>query len=220
MKNVFAVIIGSVMMSALIIGCSSQPPIPESKEINITTSEVYGDDADVVSIIPNTYTLKYKEGEIRLKVKLRLEQTENRPLSYAPELILKDEDGVEIVDGWYQMEMSDSEKSKFEKFVQSPVGTEAEFVLVSQFSADYFRKAMTKSEVFSLDKLKFETPSTNEVVESTSDIVKSISDAVDELEEDFDDEDLDETIEQTKELMKMSGEMLNMIGTISNMLDE
>lgn len=220
MKSKFILLISSLILSMSISGCSSQPPIPDSKEVNISISEVYGDDAEVVSIIPDTYTLKHKEGEIRLKLKLKLEKIENRPLLYTPQIILKDEDGVEIVNGWHQMIMSDSEKSKFNKFVQSPIGTEMEFVLVNDFRTDYFYDVMTKTEKFSLDNITFQTPSTENNIEQTSDIMKNISDISDALNEELEDEELDKTIEQTKELLEMEAEVLKMLGTMSNMLDE
>lgn len=220
MKSKFILLISSLILGVSISACSSQPPIPDSKEVNISISEVYGDDSEVVSIIPDTYTLKYKEGEIRLKLKLKLEKIENRPLLYTPQIILKDEDGVEIVNGWHQMIMSDSEKSKFNKFVQSSIGTEMEFVLVNDFRTDYFYDVMTKTEKFSLDNITFQTPSTENNIEQTSDIMKNISDISDALNEELEDEELDKTIEQTKELLEMEAEVLKMLGTMSNMLDE
>lgn len=100
-------IVGLLIALFLVTGCSS--PTPDSREVMAT--EVYGKDSHIISIAPGKYEILKKDGRLRLKIKLKLEETAKNDVGVYPEVILMDEDGVEIIDGWYQMEMSDSEKT-------------------------------------------------------------------------------------------------------------
>lgn len=188
-------IVGLLVILFFIVGCSSS--IPDSKEVMAT--EVYGKDGNIISIAPGKYAILKKDGRLRLKIKLKLEETAKNDVGVYPEVILMDEDGVEIIDGWYQMEMSDSEKNKFNKFVKGEVGDEKEFVFQNEFDADYFNDVMTKSSVFSVDKLQIYEDNPGD------------SDA---------DEELDKTIEQTKEIIDATKDVMEMSNSLLELVNE
>lgn len=188
-------IVGLLIILFFIAGCSSS--IPDSREV--TATEVYGKDGHIISIVPDKYALLKKDGRLRLKIKLKLEETAKNDVGVYPAVILMDEDGVEIIDGWYQMEMSDSEKNKFNKFVKGKVGEEKEFVFQNEFDADYFNDAMTKSSVFSVDKLH--------IYEERRGVSET-------------DEDLDKTIEQTKEIIDVTKDVMEMSNSLLELVNE
>lgn len=188
-------IVGLLIALFLVTGCSS--PTPDSREVMAT--EVYGKDSHIISIAPGKYEILKKDGRLRLKIKLKLEETAKNDVGVYPEVILMDEDGVEIIDGWYQMEMSDSEKNKFNKFVKGEVGDEKEFVFQNEFDADYFNDVMTKSSVFSVDKLQIYEDSP---IESDTD------------------EELDKTIEQTKEIIDATKDVMEMSNSLLELVNE
>ena len=188
-------IVGLLIALFLVTGCSS--PTPDSRVVMAT--EVYGKDSHIISIVPDNYALLKKDGRLRLKVKLKLEEKDKNDVGIYPEVILMDEDGVEIIDGWYQMEMSDSEKNKFNKFVKGEVGDEKEFVFQNEFDADYFNDVMTKSSVFSVDKLQIneDSPGVSET-----------------------DEELDKTIEQTQEIIDATKDVMEMSNSLLELVNE
>jgi type I restriction enzyme R subunit len=84
--------------------------------------------------------LNKKDGRLRVKVQLKLENKANNDVDIYPVIVLKDEDGVQVINGWYQMELGDSEKSKFDTFIKGEVGSVMDFVFINEFSAEYFEK--------------------------------------------------------------------------------
>lgn len=171
----------------LLCSCGTKSSAPASKDVCGT--DVYGDGDGIISIVSDNYTLTKKDGRLRLKIRLKLEESVDMEVDTYPEIILKDEDGVEIIDDWNQMEMSSSEESKFDSFLRSEVGTIKEFVFINEFGSDYFEDALTKSETFSLDKLKFEE---------------------DKEDKDVSDEELEKAIKQTKDVMEVAGDIMEM----------
>ncbi len=171
----------------LLCSCGTKSSVPTSKDVCGT--DVYGDGDGIISIVSDNYTLTKKDGRLRLKIRLKLEESVDEKVSVYPKIILKDEDGVELISSWNQMEMSSSEKSKFDSFLRSEEGTIKEFVFINEFSSDYFEDALTKSETFSLDKLKFEE---------------------DKEDKDVSDEELEKAIKQTKDVMEVAGDIMEM----------
>lgn len=171
----------------LLCSCGTKSSAPTSKDVCGT--DVYGDGDGIISIVSDNYTLTKKDGRLRLKIRLKLEKSVDMEVDTYPEIILKDEDGVEIIDDWNQMEMSSSEESKFDSFLRSEVGTIKEFVFINEFGSDYFEDALTKSETFSLDNLEFEE---------------------DEENKDVSDEELEKAIKQTKDVMEVAGDIMEM----------
>lgn len=174
----------SVVISFVLLGCS--PKVPESKDIIIQNSEVYGEDADLISVIPNTYILKKKDNSLRIAIQLKLEKSTDKKIVTYPELIFKDEDGVDILNGWYQMGLSDEEK--FHKFISSAPGTVMEFIFVNEFNDDYFYKIMSSSHYFTLNNILLEKPQSNKsginvIDDNISDELEEVIEVIDEYEE-------------------------------------
>lgn len=154
----------------LLIGCS--PKIPESKDITIQTSEIYGENADLISIIPKTYTLKKRDNGLCITVQLKLEKSTKNRIDCYPELILKDEDDIDVVSGWNQMKLND--KAKFQNFINSEVGTIMDFAFINEFGSSEFYKVMTSSQKFALNGLRLEQPVSNTSQDIVNDIVNNI----------------------------------------------
>ena len=192
--------IGIIACSMLFAcGCSSDNT-PTSKELN--DAEVYGDGADFITIVSDTYTLEKKEGQLRLKVKLELDSPTSQKISAYPEVILKDEDGVEVIGGLYQMEMSSSTQNKFDKFLQGTPSDVQEFVFISRFNTDYFNDALAKSESFSLEGLSFRTSQNREGSNSDLD---EINDVIDQTQDIID--VTEDIIETNQALLDMAKEL-------------
>lgn len=204
-----------MLLGGLICSCGSgNDGIPES--VNLKSDDVYGEHAHLISISQDSATLYKKDGRLRIKVQLKLENRTDNDISIYPVIVLKDEDGMEIVDDWYQMEMSDSEKSKFSNFIKSEVGTTKEFLFLNEFSYKLFEEVLTKSHKFSLDKIRlYEEVKLNENNNDSKDIL----DVLDDLD-DIDDEDMDEALEQAKQVMNMSKDMLNLTKDAMDLLKE
>ena len=179
-------------------GCSS---VPDSREVNIEYSEVYGDDAGLISIIPNKYTISKKDNQLRVKVRLKLNEGTERKVSIYPVLVVKDADGVEIVDGWWQMELSDSEENKFAAFLKGEEGQEMDFVFVNGFNSDYFKYILTEAEGFCIDRLRLEEESERKTSDDSGKI-------------------LEETINDTKELIKATEDLLDLSISASDFLND
>ena len=151
MKTKLVKVLGIILVALFMVSCGEKETITSK---NVKATGVYGDNADLISIVDDTCTLNKKDGRLRVKVQLKLENKANNDVDIYPVIVLKDEDGVQVINGWYQMELGDSEKSKFDTFIKGEVGSVMDFVFINEFSAEYFEKALTRSEAFSVDKLK------------------------------------------------------------------
>lgn len=143
----------------LAVSCSSgksekTDSVPESVSIKVSQSEVYGENAGFFCVVPGSYKLKYDDG-IKIKVRLKLEQTAEKKIESVSGLILrlKDEDGMGIVDGYSQMVLAEGEENKMITFLSSEPGTEQDFVFVNEFGSEHAGDVMTKANSFSLENL-------------------------------------------------------------------
>lgn len=210
MKKVIVNFLGVMLLTLFMVSCGgSEKETVTSKDVE--AMGVYGDDASLISIVPNTYTLNKKDGRLRLKVQLKLEKRTDSDVDIYPVLVLKDEDGVQIVDGWYQMEFSDSEKAKLETFLKGEVGSISDFVFINEFSSDYFKKALSSSASFSIDKLRLEKKKTEQDVLKTE--VKAFEDMAEDvinMAEDFDEEDYEDALNVAKQSLDAAEKIIEM----------
>jgi hypothetical protein len=188
---------------------------------NVKATGVYGDNADLISIVDDTCTLNKKDGRLRVKVQLKLEKKANNDVSVYPVLVLKDEDGVQVINGWYQMELGDSEKSKFDSFVKGNVGSVVDFVFVNEFSADYFNTALKGSETFSIDKLAIkEIVKEKDPVVSELEALNQIAKEAAKMAEDYDDEDYEKALKTAEKSLKAAEKVLEMEEDLLDMMDD
>ena len=143
----------------LAVSCSSgksekTESVPASVSITVSQSEVYGENSGLFCVVPGSYKLKYDDG-VKIKVRLKLEQTVEKKIEGVSGLILrlKDEDGMGLVDGYSQMTLADGETDKMITFLSSEPGTEQDFVFVNEFGDEYAEDVMTKTTSFSLENL-------------------------------------------------------------------
>lgn len=218
MKTKLVKVLGIMLVALFMVSCGEKETITSKK---VKATGVYGDNADLISIVDDTCTLNKKDGRLRVKAQLKLEKKANNDVSTYPKLILKDEDGVQVVNGWYQMELGDSEKSKFDSFIKGEVGSVVEFVFINEFSADYFNTVLTRSETFSIDKLKIkEVEKPKDPVTSGLESFEKLANEAAKMAEDYDDEDYEKSLKMAEKSLKAAGKILEMEEDLLDMMDD
>ena len=156
MRNKIALLaaLAAGFIMALCTSCSEKKSEAKSADLKIEKSEVYGDNAERISVVPGTYALKLDE-RMSIKVKLKLEEpvTEKIDFVNGPSLRLKTADGLDAVEGFQQMKLADGESQKMQTFLTQPAGTEQEFVFINDFSYDKAEEIFDKVKSFTLDGL-------------------------------------------------------------------
>lgn len=172
MKRLFSILlVATAIFTLAACGSKSADAGQEAAtDLEIKTSEVYGDNAEYISVVPGTYSLK-KGNRLTIKVKLKLEKTVEGDIDFVsgPNLRLKDADGVDVVDDFSQMELTDGDRQKMQTFLKQAPGTEQEFVFQNDFGFDkYADVAIEKAKSFSLEGLSisYEEPETEAPAES------------------------------------------------------
>lgn len=153
----------------------------QTTEVVINDPVVYGENSDLYSVVPGTYTLK-RDNKLKIKIKLKLEKNPDGEIDYisgyGPEMQLKDEDGLNVIDGWSQMKLADGEVAKLETFLTQEPGSEIEILYINDFGYSQTEEAIKKTKSFTIQDL---------------DIVFK-----DNSEEDYADNDSEETTESKK----------------------
>ena len=218
MKTKLVKVLGIILVSLFMVSCGEKETITSK---NVKATGVYGDNADLISIVDDTCTLNKKDGRLRVKVQLKLENKANNDVDIYPVIVLKDEDGVQVINGWYQMELGDSEKSKFDSFVKGDVGSVVDFVFVNEFSADYFNTALKGSETFSIDKLAIkEIVKEKDPVVSELEALNQIAKEAAKMAEDYDDEDYEKALKTAEKSLKAAEKVLEMEEDLLDMMDD
>ena len=218
MKTKLVKVLGIMLVALFMVSCGEKETITSK---NIKATGVYGDNADLISIVDDTCTLNKKDGRLRVKAQLKLEKKANNDVAAYPVIVLKDEDGVQIINGWYQMELGDSEKSKFDTFIKGEVGSVMDFVFINEFSVDYFEKALIRSETFSIDKLKIkEVEKPKDPVTSGLESFEKLANEAAKMAEDYDEEDYEKSLKMAKQSLKAVGEVLEMEEDLFDMMDD
>ena len=218
MKTKLVKVLGIMLVALFMVSCGEKETITSK---NIKATGVYGDNADLISIVDDTCTLNKKDGRLRVKAQLKLEKKANNDVAAYPVIVLKDEDGVQVVNGWYQMELGDSEKSKFDTFIKGEVGSVMDFVFINEFSVDYFEKALTRSETFSIDKLKIkEVEKPKDPVTSGLESFEKLANEAAKMAEDYDEEDYEKSLKMAEKSLKAAGKILEMEEDLLDMMDD
>ena len=218
MKTKLVKVLGIMLVALFMVSCGEKETITSK---NIKATGVYGDNADLISIVDDTCTLNKKDGRLRVKAQLKLEKKANNDVAAYPVIVLKDEDGVQIINGWYQMELGDSEKSKFDTFIKGEVGSVMDFIFINEFSVDYFEKALTRSETFSIDKLKIkEVEKPKDPVTSGLESFEKLANEAAKMAEDYDEEDYEKSLKMAEKSLKAAGKILEMEEDLFDMMDD
>ena len=115
--------------------------------------------SDVFSVAKGGYELKEKilddDTLLMMKIKFELLKPTKAEVNDYPEIALKDKDGMELFRSWDQMELTDADEDKFDKFIAGKLGKEAEFVFVNEFEENH-EKAMSESYKFAIVEFALE----------------------------------------------------------------
>lgn len=217
--------IGVVVAALLIIDFISYlfedkpEPVPEALELNITKSEVYGKNSDFLSIVPGKYVVHYKNGDILLKVKLRLEDYMLEDYNIeGPYIHLKDEMGADVTGSTFDssLSLSSSEQNKMISFLKSEPGEEQEFIFSDTYP-NHPRLVMTETRGFTLEGLEFKKPTDDKAtasdkqVESIKDGMETLGDIFDEASKEItDDEDIKKAVDDMEKVLNFSEKALEL----------
>ena len=225
--------IGIVIAAFLVIDLISYlfeekpEPIPEKLEINITESQVYGKNSEYLSVVPGKYVIHYKNGDILLKIKLRLEDfiLEDYDIT-GPYIHLKDEMGADVTGSTYgsSLSLSSSEQNKMLTFLKSDPGKEQEFIFSDTYPKDP-SLVMKETRNITLEGLDFKLPSeeTEENKKSTTDenTVNSLGDIFDEASKEImEDEDIKKSVDDMEKVMNMSEKALELTRSTMKLVKE
>lgn len=215
MKTKLVKVLGIILVALFMVSCGEKETITSK---NLKAVGVYGDDANLISIASDSCTLNKKDGRLRVKVQLKLENKANNDVDIYPVIVLKDEDGVQVINGWYQMELGDSEKSKFDTFIKGEVGSVMDFVFINEFSAEYFEKALTRSETFSVDKLKIkEIEKPKDSVTSELESLEKIAKEAAKMAKEYDADDYEKSLKAAEKTLEMQEELLDMMDDLDDL---
>ena len=215
--------IGVVVVSLLVIDLISylftdKPiPVPETRELNITKSEVYGKNSDYLSVVPNKYVLHYKNGQILLKVKLRLEDyTLEEYEINGPYIHLKNEMGADVTGSEFSSSLSlnSSEQNKMISFLRADPGDEQEFI----FSDNYPNNpliVMNETCGFTLEGLDFKDPEEkkerNKETENIKEGIETLGEIFDEASKEvLDDEEVKKAVDDMEKVLNLSEKALKL----------
>lgn len=212
MKARVLMVMSAIVIAFTMFSCSSGEELTSAK---VYPGEVLGDADDVFSIASDSCELLRKDGRLRIKVLLELEEPANLEVSVYPVIVLCDEDGVQLVDSWYQMELNDTEKSKFDKFINGNVGDKAEFIFMNEFSYELFDKLLAKSKTFHMDKFSLRE---QDNATSNSSGIDELGNLINDLEEVYSDVDYDEAMEDAEDALEAAEKALELSNGMMDLL--
>lgn len=188
---------------------SKESSVPESVTLKVNGSELYGEDAQYVSLVKGKYELKAGE-KMFIKVKMKLLKKVDAEIDYVDDLFLKlkDADGLNVVDGWQQMIMPDEEYDKLDQFLQSEPGTEQEFIFVSRFDMKNAAEIMRKAKSFTIDGFEITYIGEDEE-EYTEKKAKQKSSEVTRLEDELD-KDIEENLERLEKTVDLMDRIMDL----------
>lgn len=198
----------SLVLGIVTVACGGSS-VPESVTLKVTQSEVYGDNAEFFSVVEGEYKLKC-DNRIRMKIKLRLNKKVEKEINFinSPNLRLKDEDGMNIIEGYSQMVLADGEDDKMISFLNSEPGNEMDFVFVNDFDYDYANVVMEKTKGFSIENIYI----------SYKEDEKNNSDDLDDIEKSLN--SLEKTMDIMDDVMKNSDQMIESSRKAMDLLNE
>ena len=186
----------SLVMSLFFVSCGESESVPESVTLKVGQSEVYGENSELFSVVQGDYKLKCND-RLRIKVRLKLNENVEKEIDYinSPNLRLKDEDGVGILEGYSQMTLAKGESDKMISFLKSEPGTEMDFVFINEFDYEHAKKVMKNAKGFSIENLNIVYKDKTDRSEDFEDIEKGLH-------------TLEKTTDVMDDVLKNSGEMM------------
>ena len=181
---------------------------------NCLNNGVSCENSDLFSVAKGGYELKEKivDGDtlLMLKVKLELEKPTKAEVDDYPEIVLKDKDGMELFRSWDQMELTDADEEKFDKFIAGKLGKEAEFVFVNEFEENH-EKAMSESYKFAIVEFAIEELDEDELSGAMNSLYNTAK-ALDTM-----DDDAEEALKTAGKAIETTGKMLKALEEMDGM---
>ena len=205
-NNVFSL---AVIMVLSLLACSCG-----SSTNKLQFDGVSCEGSDVFSVAKGGYELKEKivDGDtlLMMKIKLKLEKPTKAEVDDYPEIALKDKDGMELFRSWDQMELTDADEDRFDKFIAGKLGKEAEFVFVNEFEENH-EKAMSESYKFAIVEFALEELEEDELVGAMNSLYNTAK-ALDTM-----DDDAEEALKTAGKAIETTGKMLKALEDMDGM---
>lgn len=196
--------ISFIALGLVLFSCSSNKSGQEQQQslsVKIEKSEVYGENSDVISVIPDTYELTLgKRLSIKVRLKLEKQITDKIDFVDGPQLRLKNGAGLDVVDDYSQMVLATGEQEKMKSFITKEVGTEEDFIFVNDFSYDYAENAMKETKSFTIENLHIVYASDKDIVDKMLESGLSDKDASNDGEK-VSDEEIDKMLDDYESLV-------------------
>lgn len=207
MKNNVLSIAVIMVLSLLVCSCGGTTN-------KLQLDGVYCENNDVFSVAKGGYELQEKivDGDtlLMLKIKLELLKPTKAEVDDYPEIALKDKDGMELFRSWDQMELTDADEDKFDKFIAGKLGKEAEFVFVNEFEENH-EKAMSESYKFAIVEFALEELEEDELVGAMNSLYNTAK-ALDTM-----DDDAEEALKTAGKAIETTGKMLKALEDMDGM---
>jgi hypothetical protein len=199
----------AVIMALSLLACSCG-----SSTNKLQFDGVSCENSDLFSVAKGGYELKEKivDGDtlLMLKVKLKLEKPTKAEVDDYPEIVLKDKDGMELFRSWDQLELTDADEEKFDKFIAGKLGKEAEFVFVNEFEENH-EKAMSESYKFAIVEFALEELDEDELSGAMNSLYNTAK-ALDTM-----DDDAEEALKTAGKAIETTGKMLKALEEMDGM---
>lgn len=158
----------SLFVLVLVTMSSCSKKDKDKVDLKVDDVEISGENSDLISVVPGTYSIVKTTSGLSIKVKFKLEQTiENADSIETYEenggglnldnlkLVCTDENGMSIDEAEFDLGegvLDVDTKKSFEKFLTSSVGTEKEFVfsLSASKDSDPYKNVMSKAKGFKI----------------------------------------------------------------------
>ena len=102
-------------------------------QIKVDQSSAYGETGQYLSVVPGTYSLIYKDGSLRMKLRLKLVKpmTEEQKVNVHPDVRLVDADEMDVLKLSARLLVGNMDK--FDTFMRGAAGAEDDILFVENY---------------------------------------------------------------------------------------
>ena len=169
--------------------------------LGIPDGTVYGETGEYLEIVPGNYKMTLKDGNIRLKLKLKLKEAlpADKVIDNYPSITLKDADEADVLK--YGSEIYLDNKDKFESFMKMEEGTVEDFLFVPVLmNADQMKTVMKSTQYVKLGNLSIKSQAEIDAQD------KELDDAIDNL---------NKTAESAQKALELGKSALDMVDALT-----
>ena len=127
-------------------------------KIKLDKSAAYGETGEYLAVVPGTYSLSYKDGNLRIKLRLKLVKpmAEEQKVNVHPDVRLVDADEMDVLQLSARLYIKNSDK--FDTFMRGTAGAEEDFLFVKEYVNDgEAATVLQKTKHFLLGSLNVKT---------------------------------------------------------------